>query len=49
MDKPDILLHRKNQIAFEELIRQDADKFVKRSKGRKALDVAKKYAYRWIS
>lgn len=43
MQKPNILLHGNHRIAFEEVVRQEAERFVKRSKGKKALDVAKKY------
>ena len=43
MHTPNILLHAKRQIAFEELVRQEAEKFVTRTKGKKALDKAKEY------
>ena len=42
--KPKILLHRKNHIAFEELIKQDAEKYIKKSKSRKIFDISKQYA-----
>jgi len=44
MNKPNILLHKKHQIAFEELVRQESEKFVKRTKGKQILDKAKQYA-----
>ena len=43
MNSPDILLHKKHQIAFEEIIKQEAHKFVTKTNGRKILDKSKQY------
>ena len=37
MSNPDILLHKKHRIAFEEIIRQEAHKFVTRDTKKKVI------------
>ncbi|MCK5629213.1 MAG: hypothetical protein KAI26_01230, partial [Nanoarchaeota archaeon] len=43
MNNPDILLHKKHQIAFEEMIKQEANKFVTKTNYQKILDKSKQY------
>ena len=43
MNNPDILLHKKHQIAFEEMINQEANKFLTKTNGQKILDKLKQY------
>ena len=43
MSNPDILLHKKHRIAFEEIIRQEAHKFVTRDTKKKVIDKVKQY------
>ncbi|MFA6088545.1 MAG: hypothetical protein WC755_01650 [Candidatus Woesearchaeota archaeon] len=45
MSNPDILLHKKHQIAFEEIIRQESHKFVTRDTKKKFLDKSKQYGF----
>ena len=43
MTNPDILLHKKHRVAFEEIIRREAYKFVTRDTKKKVIDKAKRY------
>ena len=43
MNHPDILLHKKHQIAFEEMIKQEAQKFITKTDGKRILDKSKQY------
>jgi hypothetical protein len=43
MQEPNILLHENHRIAFEELVKQDSENIVKRTKRKRAFDRAGKY------
>lgn len=45
MNSPDILLHRNHQIAFEEMIKQEANKFIIKTNYQKILDKSKHYGF----